>query len=283
MAARFEAIMNTHALAHALEWLEEKTKPLFVVVALLLYGIEIGRIAQTLNPIENLDQFLIKALAGLSIPFGVILLQELLELVAAISESNLVSARRQFQIVLLVIVRSFFKSFAKVNDYVATAEFGTPVQEAVIKVLAIILMMALIHVFRVMSESSYLSWYAKQGTNGNLIKQALVVLLIGIILIHQFAFADGFDTSIFIQLVFTGLIVIEALFLIISILKGNFGQLVLESSLIIALIFARFPLFTSNSLSYGLSIMGVSFAAVALYLFYRISQWMSAQTSESAG
>ena len=274
--------MGTHSLAHALEWLEEKTKPLFVVVALLLYGIEIGKIARVLNPVENLDQFLIEALAALSIPFGVILLQELLELVAAISESNLLSARRQFQIVLLVIVRSFFKSFAKVNSYVATAEFGTPVQEAVIKVLAIVLMMFLIHSFRVMAESKYLKWYSEQGEGSNLIKQVIVILLIIVILIYQFAYAGGFDTSIFIQLVFTGLIVIEALFLIFSIWKGNFGQLVLESSLIIALIFARFPLFTSNSLSYGLSMMGVSFATVSLYLFYRISQWMVAQTAESA-
>ena len=272
--------INIHALAHALEWLEEKTKPLFVIVALLLYGIEIGRIARTLNPIENLDQFLIEALAALSIPFGVILLQELLELVAAISESNLLSARRQFQIVLLVIVRSFFKDFAKVNSYVATAEFGTPVQEAVIKVLAIILMMFLIHFFRVMAESQYLKWYSEQGAHTNLIKQVLVILLTIIILIYQFAFAGGFDNSVFIQLVFTGLIVIEALFLIVSIWKGNFGQLVLESSLIIALIFARFPLFTSNSLSYGLSMMGVAFATVSLYLFYRISQWMAAQTTK---
>lgn len=264
--------MNEHMLAHALERLEEQTKPLWVVVALLLYGIEIGRIASTLNPLANLDQFLIEALSALSVPFGVILLQELFELVATISENNLLSARRQFQIVLLVIVRSFFKSFAKLNGYVADAEFSTTVQEAVIKVVAIIAFMFLIWYFRQMAESEYLKWYASQGGRANLIKQILVVLLIIVILVYQFGFAGGFETSQFIQLVFTGLIVIEALFLIISIWKGDFGRLVLESSLVIALIFARFPLFASNSLSYALSVMGIAFATIALFLFYRVSQ-----------
>ncbi|MBV7338168.1 hypothetical protein KFU94_60080 [Chloroflexi bacterium TSY] len=110
-------MINEHMLAHALEWLEEKTKPLFVAAALILYAIAIYRITQTLKPLENLNQFLVEALIALTIPFGIILLQEMLELVAKISENNLLSARHQFEIVLLVIVRSFFKSFSKVNSY----------------------------------------------------------------------------------------------------------------------------------------------------------------------
>ncbi|MEM7113513.1 MAG: hypothetical protein AAF614_13835 [Chloroflexota bacterium] len=268
--------MDKHAVAHSLEWLEEKTKPLFVVVALVLYAIEVGRIATTMNVLENLDEFLIAALAGLSIPFSVILMQELLELVAYISDSNLLSARRQFEIVLLVIVRSFFKSFSKVNSYVDDGVLGGPVQEAIVKVLSIIALMFLIHFFRVMAESKHLSWYSKQGGETNLYKQGLVVILIIFVLIYQLVFVGTFETIDFIRLVFTGLIIIEGLFLIVSIWKGNFGQLVLESSLVIALIFARFPLFASNVLSYALSVLGVAFATTALYLFYRIAQWLAA-------
>ncbi|MBV7338164.1 hypothetical protein KFU94_60060 [Chloroflexi bacterium TSY] len=146
--------------------------------------------------------------------------------------------------------------------------------------------MGLIHFFRVMSESSYLSWYQEQGQRTNLYKQGLVVILVIFILIYQLAFDPTstkwtFDEFQFVRLVFTGLIVIEALFLILSILKGDFPRLVLESSLVIALIFARFPLFTSNTLSYILSVVGVGFATASLYLFYRISQWMSARTAPS--
>lgn len=100
------------------------------------------------------------------------------------------------------------------------------------------------------------------------------------ILIYQLAFNPTsikwtFDEFQFVRLVFTGLIVIEALFLIWSILKGDLPRMVLESNLVIAVIFARFRLFTSNTLSYVLSVVGVDFATASLYLFYRISQWMS--------
>ena len=272
--------MNEHILASALEWLEEKTKPLFVLAAFVLYGLEIFRITQVINPIENLNEFLIEALAALSIPFGIILLQELFELVARISESNLFSARRQFEIVILVIIRSFFKNFAKVNGYVDDGIFSEAVIEAVVKVMAIVALILLIHFFRVMAESTYLSWYSEQGKRTNLYKQGLVVVLVVFALVYQLMFDPNavkgtFDEFQLIRLVFTGLIVIEALFLILSILKSQFPQLILESSLVIALIFARFPLFASNTLSYTLSVVGIAFATAALYLFYRISQWTS--------
>ncbi len=266
--------MNEHSLAHALEWIEEKSKPLFVAAALLLYLAAIVRIAGDINPFEHLNDFLIEALAALSIPFGVILLQELLELVAYLSDSNLVSARRQFEIVLLVIIRSFFKSFAKVNNYVGDGQLGDPVKEAIVKVIVIVLLVGMMHFFRRWSESKYLSWYAGQGKRKNLVKQLLVVILILFVLVYQLFFERIFEEGEFIQLVFTGMIIIEALFLIWSILDGNFGMLVLESSLVIALIFARFPLFASNLISYSLSALGVAFATAELFLFYRISRWM---------
>ncbi len=271
--------MNEHMLAHALEWLEEKTKPLFVLAAFGLYVLDIVRIITTeVNPLDDLNKFLILALGALSIPFGVILLQELLELITNIADSNLISARRQFEIVLLVIIRSFFKSFAKVNDYVDRGEWGDPVEESVIKVVAIILMVLLLHFFRRMTESQQLHWAVDVGRRTNLYKQAIVVILVLFVLAYQLligpnASLRNFNDLQFIRLVFTGMIVIDALFLILSILKGSFPRLILESSLIIALIFARFPLFTSNSLSYALSVVGVGFATVALFLFYYISRW----------
>ncbi|MEM7127694.1 MAG: hypothetical protein AAF702_15275 [Chloroflexota bacterium] len=263
--------MFEHMLAFALEWLEERTKPLFVVAALLAYGFEIYSIMAVMNPLNDLNFFLIEALSALTTPFSIILLQEMLELVAKISESNLLSARHQFEIVLLVIVRSFFKSFSKVNGYVAEGEFSPTVQEAVVKVFAIIILMAMIYFFRVMSDSKYLNWYSEQGERSNLYKQALVVVLVIFALVYQIAYARSFNVFDFVSLIFTGLIVIEALFLILAIAKGDFGRLVLESSLVIALIFARFPLFASNTLSYILSVIGVAFATASLYLYYRVS------------
>ena len=310
--------MNEHMLAHALEWLEHKSKPLFVVAALIAYGFEIYFLTLSISPLENLNEFLIKALVALTTPFSIILLQEILELVAKISESNLLSARHQFEIVALVIVRSFFKSFSKVNESVQKGLFSENVQEAVVKVFAILILMVLVFFFRRMANSDYLYWYSEQGKRSNLYKQALVVVLVFFALGYQIisgpqpdshaihsidnqavastdlhvvaavdsrtepsaSYADQpdilstyFDVFGFVSLVFTGLIVIEALFLILSILKGDFPRLMLESGMVIALIFARFPLFVSNTLSYSLSVLGVAFATGALYLYYRISMW----------
>ncbi|MEM7343494.1 MAG: hypothetical protein AAF485_04580 [Chloroflexota bacterium] len=271
--------MNEHILAEALEWLEEKTKPLFVLAALILYALEVYRITRVISPVEQLDAFLIESLAALSIPFGIILLQEMLELVTRISESNLISARRQFEIVILVIIRSFFKNFAKVNGYVDDGIFSPVVIEAIVKVGAILALIVLIHLFRVMAEGQGLDWYAGQGERTNLYKQALVVILVISAIVYQLFFDPTavfgtFDEFRFIRLVFTGLIVIESLFLILSIAKSNFGRLILESCLVIALIFARFPLFASNTLSYILCIIGVAFATGSLYLFSEISKWV---------
>jgi len=133
-----------------------------------------------------------------------------------------------------------------------------------------------------MAESAYLERYAEQGRRSNLYKQILVVALIIFVLIDFIVIQQSFDELIFIRLVFTGLIVIEALFLILSIwYNSNFVILIFESSLVIALIFARFPLFTSNILSYCLSVLGVAFATATLYLIYRIGKMLAAREKKS--
>ena len=53
---------------------------------------------------------------------------------------------------------------------------------------------------------------------------------------------------------------------------SSFDSVAFESLLIISLIFARFPLFASNKLSYILSVMGVGLGTFALYLMYRSAE-----------
>ncbi len=263
--------MTINTIPHAIEWLEHRSKPLFVLVALVLYAVSLFRLAATVHPVAELDTFLVEALANLSIPFGVILLQELLELIATIPDSNLLSARRQFEIVVLVIVRSFFKKFAKVSGYVADGEFSSSVQEAVIKIVAIIVLVVLIYLFRKMSASDALKPY-KAGQRVNAYKQLLVLLLTVFVLVNMLLIQGSFDEIEFIRLIFTGIIIIDALFLILAIMgHGEFLVLTFESSLIIALIFARFPLFTTNALAFILSVLGVAFATGSLYLMYKVA------------
>lgn len=261
--------MNLHVVSEAIEWLEHKTKPLFVIVALVLYAWELVRISAEYSPTKELDSFLTSALTALSVPFGIILLQELLELIANMGESNLLSAQHQFEIVVLVIVRSFFKSFGKVSGYVSRGEFGEPVQESVVKIVAILAMIVLIFIFRWLRNRDVIKNYA-QGRNTNLYKQILVVILSIFVLIYLLFVRQEFDEIIFISLIFTGVIIIDAVFLILQIIwDSGFESLTFEASLIIALIFARFALFSSNILSYSLSVLGTAFATGALYVMWR--------------
>ncbi len=263
--------MQLKSVASALKWVEHQTKPIFVAVAIILYANSLVRLAARVNPVQELDVFLTDALGNLFIPFSVILMQEMLELIANIGESNLLSARHQFEIVVLVIVRSFFKSFEKVSDYIDRGEFGEPVQQAVIKICAIILLMLLIFAFRRMAESQYLRTYVS-GQSVNQYKQVLVVILSVFVLVNMLVVSGEFKDTEFIRQIFTGIIIIDAMFLIVAIMRDSrFLTLAFESCLIIALVFARLPLFSSTSLTYVLSVVGVGFAAAALYIMYRVA------------
>jgi len=211
--------MKLNWLAEKLEWIEEKSKPLFVVMALLLYGYSLVQLMLEIDLGTDLSRFLVEALANLSIPFTVILLHGLLELIASISHSNLRSAQRQFEIVLLVVVRSFFVDFAEVNTVVGESLFAEPVQKAVVKVLAIVMMTALIIYFKRWSEDRTLDQYIDKGRRLNHYKQLAVVALVLIILFNMLEVNHFFNNITFISLIFTGLIVIDAVFLILSIFR----------------------------------------------------------------
>ncbi len=261
--------MNLKIVSETLEWLEHKTKPLFVIVALLLYAFSLYQLGLEVSPTKELDAFLIGALSNLSIPFGIILLQELLELVVKTSESNLLSARHQYEIVVLVIVRSFFKKFGSVSGYVDAGKFNDTIEEAMVKLGALILLGILVFIFRYLSRSKYLQNYVT-GQVINAYKQILVVILVLFVLGYMLFVQQSFDEIDFIRLVFTGIIIIDAIFLLIAIMRdSSFESVAFESLLIISLIFARFPLFASNTLSYILSVMGVFLGTFALYLMYR--------------
>lgn len=272
--------MDIKIVSETLEWLEHKTKPLFVVVALILYAVSLYRLGLEVSPMKELDAFLVGALSNLSIPFGIILLQELLELVANISESNLQSARHQYEIVVLVIVRSFFKKFGSVSGYVDAGEFNDTIQESMIKIAALILLGILVFIFRHLSGSKYLRNYVT-GQITNAYKQILVVILVIFVLGYMLFVQQSFDEIDFIRLVFTGVIIIDAIFLLLAIMRdSSFDSVAFESLLIISLIFARFPLFASNKLSYILSVMGVGLGTFALYLMYRSAEMHHADPTQ---
>jgi hypothetical protein len=262
-------------IAKRLERVEEKSKILFVVTALGLYAWSLVELSRDVDILTDVNTYLVRALANLAIPFGVLLMQELLELITNISHSTLQSARRQFEIVVLVVVRSFFKSFDKLNGYVDDGSLGAPIYQAGLKILAILVMSALIIYFVSNTTKASISDYLVGGRTANLFKQMLVLILVALILVGEIR--NGFENIHFISTVFTAMIVADAVFLVIAIMRDSeFDKIIFESSLVIALIFVRFPLFTSNEISYGLSIVGMLFASLSLYLFVRSREMQKA-------
>lgn len=257
-------------LSDSLDWLEHKTKSFFVVVAMLLYAGSLFLLAQKVSPLSDLDTFLVKALGNLSIPFGVILLQELLELLTAIPRSTLRSTCQQFEIVALVILRSFFKDFYKLNKAVTAGLFDEPVQKALVKVAAIVLITVLIAVFRRLAERAGIERHQAARPRVNLLKQATVVGLCLGVLAYMLIGQRSFDIMTFMSISFTGMIVLDAVFFLGAILNSHeFDSLMFNGGLVVSLIFARFPLFAANMLSYTLAVVGVAFATAALRLFVR--------------
>ena len=141
-----------------------------------------------------------------------------------------------------------------------------------IKIAALVLLGILVFIFRYLSESQYLRNYVT-GQITNAYKQILVVVLVLFVLGYMLFIQQSFDEIDFIRLVFTGVIIIDAIFLLLAIMRNSsFETVAFESLLIISLIFARFPLFASNRLSYTLSVMGVALGTFALYLMYRSAE-----------
>ena len=262
-----------------LVFFEAKTKLLFSGVALLLYFISL--VGLILKHPPSLDKFLVDALGLLLLPFSIILLQELLELITFISGNTLKSTTQQFQIVALVLLRSFFKHFADLNKQVEDGLFGEHVQNAVVKLLAIVCMTALIMWFQRLSRKPQMLSYSEEVHTVNLYKEMGVIALIVFVLVDLIAFEHrSFEVMDFIRLVFTGMIVIDAVFFIHSISKGHkFRRLVFEGGMVISLVFARFALFADNILAYSLSVLGVAFATVLLLLFSWSREKESADTT----
>ncbi len=255
---------------------QEKAKPFFSGIALTLYIASLVLYLYKAEEPITFNAFLIEALVKLSIPFGVILLQELLELITFISDSSLRATQRQFQIVVLVLLRSFFKDFSKLNIKVTTGVFALPVQNAVVKLLAVGLMIALIICFRRLSKNPIIQRYGEKDRTINLYKEMMAIVLLGISLVVVImdkswfsvtALINADSVTALITLVFTGMIIVDAIFFIISIARGHeFNRLAFEASIVISLIFARFAIFANNMLAYSLSTLGVAFATGSLFL-----------------
>jgi anti-sigma regulatory factor (Ser/Thr protein kinase) len=255
-----------HAIRHGVH----KVSPWFVYAALVSYPVALFFVAKKVNPIDDTATFLIKALGALAVPFGIILLQEMVELLASISDSTLRSTRQQFQIVILVLLRSFFKDFDKLNKSVLAGDWSDSTTKAVVKVIAILVMMGLMIWFKRMSNKAGVERLDALRHTSNLYKGIVMVGLSALVLVDMLAIDQTFDVLQYISLVFIGMIVVDAIFLLASFLQGHrFDDLMFDGGIVVSLIFARFPLYASNTLSVSLSIIGVAFATLCLYMLVR--------------
>lgn len=256
--------------SNRLEKAEGTTKVFFVAIAIFSYVGSLILLVRDINPLANLDEFLVKALANLSIPFSIILLQELVELIISIPRSALRSTCQQFELVALVILRSFFREFSTLNEAVADGAFSAPVQLAIVKIISLALITVLIVVFtRLIRRAGVESRNAGQS-DANLIRQCVVIGLCIATVIYLALYQHSFSIMTFIRVVFTGMIILDAIFFLWMMSRNHeFDSLMFDGILVVSLIFARFPLFAVNLLVYPMAVIGVLLATGGLYLFVR--------------
>ena len=160
-----------------------------------------------------------------------------------------------------------FKDFSKLNIKVTSGGFSEPVQNAVVKLIAVALMIALIVCFRRLSRNPVIQKYGNKDHTINLYKEMICIVLFVVSMVVVIMNEHRLSITALIMLVFTGMIIIDAIFFIVSIGRGHeFNRLAFEASIVISLIFARFAIFANNMLAYLLSTLGVAFATGSLFM-----------------
>jgi anti-sigma regulatory factor (Ser/Thr protein kinase) len=139
-----------------------------------------------------------------------------------------------------------------------------------VKVVAILVMMGLMIWFKRLSNKAGVERLDSMLHRSNLYKAVVVVILSVVVLADMVIVDRSFDVLSYISLVFIGMIAIDAICLLFSFLQGHrFDDLMFDGGIVVSLIFARFPLYASNTLAFGLSIIGVAFATLCLYMLVR--------------
>jgi hypothetical protein len=219
-------------------------------------------------------------LSAIYTPFSFILFYEVLMLIGALPESTTQSIAKQYEIVSLIFIRTFFKDIAElhgVNELVTLSRDTWPV---LLNVSTGLLMFLLVTVFlhaarrraeehRTPSESAELDKFIARK---KVIALALTVLLLGVALQRVIEFLRGVQplnvNSFFYTDVFTVMIFTDVLIVILSLAVSDRYELVFRNgAFVISTILIRFSLTAAFPYGAVLALMGMVFGIATLLIY----------------
>jgi hypothetical protein len=219
-------------------------------------------------------------LAAIYTPFSFILFYEVLMLIGALPKSTTQSIAKQYEIVSLIFIRSFFKEIAElhgVNELTTFSRETWPVLLNVSAGLAMFLMVTIfLHAARRRSDvdrpESELGELQIFISRKKVIALGLTVLLLGVAVQRVIEFLLGpaqvNPNSFFYTDVFTVMIFTDVLIVILSLAVSDRYELVFRNgAFVISTILIRFSLTAAWPYSALLALMGMAFGICTLLIY----------------
>lgn len=219
-------------------------------------------------------------LSAIYTPFSFILFYEVLMLIGALPKSTTQSIAKQYEIVSLIFIRTFFKDIAElhgVNQFVTLSRDTWPV---LLNVSAGLLMFLLVTLFlhaarrrpeerRTPAELAELDKFIARKKS---IALALTVLLLGVAVQRVIEFLRGVEplnvNSFFYTDVFTVMIFTDVLIVILSLAVSDRYELVFRNgAFVISTILIRFSLTATFPYGAALALMGMAFGIGTLLIY----------------
>jgi hypothetical protein len=219
-------------------------------------------------------------LAAIYTPFSFILFYEVLMLIGALPQSTTQSIAKQYEIVSLIFMRSFFKEIAELRGLNEFVEFSPETWPVLLNVGAGLVMFLLVTVFLHAARrrgdddrpGAELAELAKFISRKKTIALALTVVLLGVAVERVIEFALGPPkvnlNSVFYTDVFTVMIVTDVLIVILSLGVSDRYELVFRNgAFVISTILIRFSLTAKPPFGALLALLGMLFGISTLLIY----------------
>lgn len=219
-------------------------------------------------------------LSAIYTPFSFILFYEVLMLIGALPKSTTQSLAKQYEIVSLIFIRSFFKEIAElrgVNELVTFSRETWPVLVNVSAGLVMFLLVTLfLHAARRRPEerrgASEMAELDKFIARKKMIALALTVLLLAVAAQRVIEFVRGAESvnvnSFFYTDVFTVMIFTDVLIVILSLAVSDRYELVFRNAaFVISTMMIRFSLTAAFPYGAALALMGMVFGIGTLLIY----------------
>ncbi|HEX5227646.1 MAG TPA: hypothetical protein VFW44_08040 [Bryobacteraceae bacterium] len=238
-------------------------------------------------------------LSAIYTPFSFILFYEVLMLIGALPESTTQSIARQYEIVSLIFIRTFFKEIAELHGLDELTTFSREAWPVLLNVCAGLAMFLLVTVFlhaaRRRNEEhrpeSELEALEKFIARKKAIALGLTVLLLGIAVqrVIEFVVAPARVTlnAFFYTDVFTVMIFTDVLIVILSLAVSDRYELVFRNgAFVISTILIRFSLTAAWPYGATLALLGMIFGIGTLLIYnYHLEatgvRWVKSQRRET--